>query len=63
MTKKLADFKVPTVKRAIRLAHAEQLVVEAVDIKADGTVHLEFRDYEITPGGTVRLLDGEEAAA
>jgi hypothetical protein len=50
MTSKLADFKVPT----IRLAHAEQLVVDSFDIKADGTVHLEFRDYQLTPGGEVR---------
>jgi hypothetical protein len=61
MTKPIADFKVPTVRRAIRLAHAEQLVVGSVDIKADGTVHLEFRDYQLTPSGEVCAV-AEEAA-
>jgi hypothetical protein len=53
MTKPIADFKVPTIRRAIRLAHAEQLVVGRVDIKADGTVHLEFRPYGLAPSGEV----------
>jgi hypothetical protein len=47
MTKPVTNFRVPTIRRAIRLAHAEQLVVGSVDIKADGTVHLEFRPYEL----------------
>jgi hypothetical protein len=55
MTKKLADFKVPTVRRAIRIAHAQGLVVDSYDIKSDGTIHIELRDYEIARDGTVRV--------
>jgi len=62
MTKTIADFKVPAVKRAIRVAHSQQLVIDSYDIRPDGTIHVQLRDYEITSGGTVRLLDGEEAA-
>jgi hypothetical protein len=54
------DFKVPTVKRAIRVAHSQQLVVDSFDIRADGTIHVQLRDYEITPSGTIRVH--EEAA-
>jgi len=61
MTKKIADFKIPVVRRAIRLAHAEQLIVDCLDVKADGTVHLEFRDYELTSDGSVRGVADEAA--
>jgi hypothetical protein len=61
MLKKLADFKVPAVKRAIKVAHSQQLVVDSFDIRPDGSIHLEFRDYELAPDGTVRVI--EEAAA
>jgi hypothetical protein len=60
MTKRLADFKVPAVNRAIRAAHSQQLVVDSYDIRPDGTIHVQLRDYEITPSGTVRI---HEAAA
>jgi hypothetical protein len=63
MTKPIADFKVPAVKRAIRVAHSQQLVVDSFDVRADGTIHLKFCPYELTPTGAVRLLDNEEAAA
>jgi hypothetical protein len=53
MTKKLADFKIPTVRRAIRIAHAQGLVIDSYDIKADGSIHIELRNYEVTPDGTV----------
>ena len=62
MTKPIADYKVPTVRRAIRLAHAEQLVVDSFDIRADGSVHLEFRNYELGPDGSVRAVADEAAA-
>jgi len=62
MTKKNLDFKVPAVKRAIRVAHSQQLVVDSYDIRPDGTIHVQLRDYQVTPTGTVRLLDSEEAA-
>jgi hypothetical protein len=40
--KKLADFKVPTVRRAIRIAHAQGLVVDSYDIKSDGSIHVQL---------------------
>jgi hypothetical protein len=55
MTKKISDFKVPAVKRAIKVAHSQQLVVDSFDIRADGTIHIEIRDYEVTPDGAVRV--------
>ena len=54
MTKKNLDFKVPAVKRAIRVAHSQQLVVDSYDIKPDGTIHVQLAHYEVTPGGGVR---------
>ena len=60
MTKRIADFKVPAVKRAIRVAHSQQLAVDSFDIRADGSIHIELRDYEVTPDGTIRVH--EEAA-
>jgi len=60
MTKELADFKVPTVRRAIRVAHAQGLVVDSYDIRPDGTIHVQLRDYEVTPDGSVVI--GEAAA-
>jgi hypothetical protein len=36
-------------------------VVDSYDIKADGTIHVQLRDYEVTPEGTIRVID--EAAA
>jgi hypothetical protein len=45
MTKPIADFKVPAVKRAIRVAHSQQLVVDSFDVRADGTIHLKFCPY------------------
>jgi hypothetical protein len=62
MTKKLADFRVPTVKRAIRIAHAQGLAVDSYDIRPGGTIHVQLRDYEVARDGTVRLLDSEQAA-
>ena len=60
MTKPIADFKVPAVKRAIKVAHSQQLVVDSFDIRADGSIHIELRDYEVAPDGTIRVH--EEAA-
>ena len=60
MTKKITDFKIPAVKRAIRVAHSPQLVVDSYDIRPDGTIHVQLRDYEVTPDGTIRVH--EEAA-
>ena len=57
MTSKLADFKVPT----IRLAHAEQLTVDSFDLRPDGTIHIEFRDYQVAPDGTIRVVADEAA--
>ena len=62
MTKPIADFKVPAVKRAIRVAHAQGLAVQSYDIKRDGSIHIELRDYQVASDGTVRVLD-EDAAA
>ncbi len=62
MTEPKIGFRVPAVRRAIRLAHAEQLVVGSVDIKTDGSVHLAFRPYEITPDGSIRAVADEAAA-
>jgi hypothetical protein len=61
MTKKVSDFKIPVVRRAIKVAHSQQLIVDSFDIRPDGSIHLEFRDYELAPDGTVRVV--EEAAA
>jgi hypothetical protein len=62
MTKPLvADFRVPTIRRAIRLAHAELLTVGSVDILPNGTLHIEFRPYEVTQAGEIRAV-AEEAA-
>jgi len=55
--KKLADFKVPTVRRAIRIAHAQGLVVDSYDIKSDGSIHVQLAHYELTPGGEVRVIE------
>jgi hypothetical protein len=55
MTKKNLDFKVPTLKRAIKAAHTQQLVVDSYDIRPDGTIHVHVRDYEIA-NGKVRVL-------
>ena len=60
MTKRIADFKVPAVKRAIRVAHSQQLVVDSYDIRPDGTIHVQLRDYEVTPSGAVRVVSIEE---
>ena len=30
-------------------------MVESYDIKSDGTIHIELRDYEIARDGTVRV--------
>jgi hypothetical protein len=60
MTKPIADFKVPAVKRAIKVAHSQQLVVDSFDIRADGSIHVQLRDYEVTSDGAVRV--SEEAA-
>ena len=57
MTKPIADFKVPAVKRAIRVAHAQGLAVQSYDIKRDGSIHIELRDYQVASDGTVRVLD------
>jgi hypothetical protein len=63
MTKPVTGFKIPAVKRAIRIAHAQGLAVDSYDLLPDGTVHIQLRDYELTPTGTVRVSDNEEAAA
>jgi hypothetical protein len=60
MTKKNLDFKVPAVKRAIKVAHSQQLVVDSYDIRPDGTIHVQLRDYKVSPDGTIRI---HEAAA
>jgi hypothetical protein len=51
---------VPAVKRAIRVAHSQQLVVDSYDIRPDGTIHIELRDYEVKADGTIHV---HEAAA
>ena len=61
MTKPIADFKVPAVKRAIRVAHSQQLVVDSYDIRPDGTIHIELRDYQVASDGTVRAVADEAA--
>jgi hypothetical protein len=58
--KRTADFKIPVVKRAIRVAHSQGLIVDSYDIRADGTIHIELRDYQVAPDGTIRIH--EEAA-
>jgi hypothetical protein len=61
MPKNALPFKVSTVKRALRTAHAQQLVVDSYDIKPDGTIHVQLAHYEVTPGGEVRAVVDEEA--
>jgi hypothetical protein len=29
------------------------MVVGGVDVKPDGSIHIEFREYQLTPGGEV----------
>ena len=61
MTKPNTDFRVPTIRRAIRLAHAQGLAVQSYDIKRDGSVHIELRDYRVTPDGEIRAAADEVA--
>ena len=55
MTKKNLNFKVPAVKRAIRVAHSQGLIVDSYDIRADGSIHVEVRPYELAADGTIRV--------
>jgi len=61
MTKPNTDFRVPTIRRAIRLAHAEQLAVDSFDIRPDGSIHVQIRNYEIAPGGEIRAVVDESS--
>jgi hypothetical protein len=38
-----------------RIAHAQGLVVDSFDVRADGSIHIELRDYEVARDGTVRV--------
>jgi len=59
MTKKV-EFKVPSLKRAIKAAHKLGLEVSDYEIAPDGSIRVQLRDYEVTPDGTIRVH--EEAA-
>jgi hypothetical protein len=60
MTRPITDFKVTTVKRALRTAHAQGLVINSYDIRSDGSIHIELCPYEVAKDGTVRV-HGEAA--
>ena len=44
MTKPITDFRVPVVKRAIKVARSQQLAVDSFDVRPDGTIHIQVSD-------------------
>ena len=40
---------------AIRVAHSQGLIVDSYDIRADGSIHVEVRPYELAADGTIRV--------
>jgi len=61
MTKPNADFRVPAIKRAIRVAHAQGLAVQSYDIMRDGSIRVQLAPYEVTSDGSVRVAADEAA--
>jgi len=59
MTKPAVDFKIPVVRRAIKVAHSQGLAVQSYDILRDGTIHIQLKDYQVKPDGEVRAVADE----